>query len=82
MEVREILSEYGFDGDNTPVIKGSALKASEGDESDIGNIKIDQDVEFSTDAFPDRKLKAKITQIRYSVKDVPCALAVIAVTPD
>ena len=39
------------------------------DESDIGNIKLDQDVEFSTDAFPDRKLKAKITQIRYSPID-------------
>ena len=31
MEVRELLSEYGFDGDNTPVIRGSALKALEGD---------------------------------------------------
>ena len=31
MEVRELLSEYGFDGDNTPVIHGSALKALEGD---------------------------------------------------
>ena len=31
MEVRELLTEYGFDGDNTPVIRGSALKALEGD---------------------------------------------------
>ncbi|MDD3452813.1 MAG: elongation factor Tu [Bacilli bacterium] len=31
MEIRELLSEYGFDGDNTPVIRGSALKALEGD---------------------------------------------------
>ena len=31
MEIRELLSEYGFDGDETPVIKGSALKALEGD---------------------------------------------------
>ena len=31
MEIREILSEYGFDGDNTPIIRGSALKALEGD---------------------------------------------------
>ena len=31
MEVRELLSEYGFDGDNTPIIRGSALKALEGD---------------------------------------------------
>jgi elongation factor Tu len=30
MEIRELLSEYGFDGDNTPVIRGSALKAIEG----------------------------------------------------
>ena len=31
MEVRELLSSYGFDGDNTPIIRGSALKALEGD---------------------------------------------------
>ena len=31
MEVRELLNEYGFDGDETPVIRGSALKALEGD---------------------------------------------------
>jgi len=32
MEVRELLSEYDFPGDDTPVIRGSALKALEGDE--------------------------------------------------
>ena len=32
MEVRELLTEYNFDGDNTPIIRGSALKALEGDE--------------------------------------------------
>jgi len=31
MEIRELLSKYGFDGDNIPVIRGSALKALEGD---------------------------------------------------
>ena len=31
MEVRELLNEYGYDGDNTPIIRGSALKALEGD---------------------------------------------------
>ena len=31
MEVRELLTEYGFDGYNTPIIRGSALKALEGD---------------------------------------------------
>src|SRR5215203_2899666 len=36
MEVRELLSKYEFPGDDTPVIKGSALKALEGDQSEIG----------------------------------------------
>ena len=31
VEIRELLSEYGFDGDNTPIVRGSALKALEGD---------------------------------------------------
>ena len=31
MEVRDLLSKYEFDGDNTPIIRGSALKALEGD---------------------------------------------------
>ncbi len=36
MEVRELLSKYDFPGDDTPIVSGSALKALEGDESDIG----------------------------------------------
>lgn len=32
MEVRELLTKYEFDGDNTPIIRGSALKALEGDQ--------------------------------------------------
>ena len=36
MEVRELLSKYDFPGDKTPIIKGSALKALEGDKSEIG----------------------------------------------
>jgi elongation factor Tu len=36
MEVRELLSSYDFPGDDTPIVTGSALKALEGDESDIG----------------------------------------------
>ena len=36
MEVRELLSSYDFPGDDTPIVVGSALKALEGDESDIG----------------------------------------------
>jgi len=36
MEIRELLSDYDFPGDDTPMVMGSALKALEGDESDIG----------------------------------------------
>jgi elongation factor Tu len=36
MEVRELLSKYDFPGETTPIIKGSALKALEGDGSEIG----------------------------------------------
>ena len=36
MEIRELLDAYEFPGDDTPIIVGSALKALEGDTSDIG----------------------------------------------
>jgi elongation factor Tu len=36
LEIRELLSKYEFDGDNAPVVRGSALKAMQGDESEIG----------------------------------------------
>ncbi|MFJ5446252.1 elongation factor Tu [Methylobacillus methanolivorans] len=36
MEVRELLSKYDFPGDDTPIVKGSAKLALEGDQSDIG----------------------------------------------
>ena len=40
MEVRELLSQYEFPGDDTPIVTGSALKALEGDASDIGEPSI------------------------------------------
>ncbi|QRJ64885.1 elongation factor Tu [Azospira restricta] len=40
MEVRELLSKYEFPGDDVPIIKGSALKALEGDQSEIGEPSI------------------------------------------
>jgi len=42
MEVRELLDSYEFPGDDTPIITGSALKAIEGDTSDIGRPSIDK----------------------------------------
>ncbi|PIT17326.1 translation elongation factor Tu, partial [Snodgrassella alvi] len=40
MEIRDLLSSYEFPGDDIPLIKGSALKALEGDTSDIGEASI------------------------------------------
>ena len=45
MEVRDLLSSYDFPGDDTPIIVGSALKALEGDTSDIGIPSIEKLVE-------------------------------------
>jgi len=42
MEVRELLNAYNFPGDDTPIIRGSALKALNGEESDIGVGAIDK----------------------------------------
>ncbi|MEE8222360.1 MAG: elongation factor Tu [Nitrosomonadaceae bacterium] len=40
MEVRELLTKYNFPGDSTPIVVGSALKALEGDQGDIGEPSI------------------------------------------
>jgi elongation factor Tu len=56
MEVRELLSSYDFPGDDIPIITGSALKALEGDASDIGVPSIEKLLE-ALDAYipvPDR----------------------------
>ncbi len=52
MEVRDLLSTYEFPGDDTPIITGSALKAFEGDESDIGVPSILKLVEEMDSYFP------------------------------
>src|SRR5450631_3929695 len=40
LEVRELLSKYEFPGDDIPIIKGSALKALEGDKGELGEVSI------------------------------------------
>ena len=40
MEVRELLDEYGFPGDETPIIRGSALKALEGDPHFVAQVEL------------------------------------------
>ncbi len=53
MEVRELLSQYQFPGDETPIIVGSALKALEGDESEIGSQAIEKLVQALDDYIPE-----------------------------
>ena len=53
MEVRELLDSYDFPGDDTPVIIGSALKALEGDESEIGVPSILKLVEAMDEYIPE-----------------------------
>ena len=52
MEIRELLSSYDFPGDDVPIITGSALKALEGDTSEIGVPSILKLVEAMDDYFP------------------------------
>jgi elongation factor Tu len=53
MEVRDLLSQYNFPGDDTPIVKGSALKALEGDSSEIGVPAIEKLVETMDAYFPE-----------------------------
>jgi elongation factor Tu len=52
MEVRELLSKYNFPGDDTPIVRGSALKALEGDKSEIGTPSIVKLVEAMDSYIP------------------------------
>jgi elongation factor Tu len=52
LEVRELLSKYKFPGDDIPVVKGSALKALEGDTSDLGEPAIHKLVEALDSYIP------------------------------
>lgn len=52
MEVRELLDKYEFPGDDTPIITGSALKALEGDTSEIGSQAIGKLIAAMDDYIP------------------------------
>jgi len=53
MELRELLSEYDFPGDDIPIITGSALKALEGDTGDVGSVSIEKLVATMDEYFPE-----------------------------
>ena len=53
MELRELLSEYDFPGDDIPIISGSALKALEGDTGDLGVATVEKLVATMDEYFPE-----------------------------
>ncbi len=67
MEVRDLLSEYEFDGDNAPVIRGSALKALEGDDNWTGKI---HELMDAVDAYIPDPVRETDKPFLMSVEDV------------
>ena len=55
MEIRELLSQYDFPGDDTPIITGSALKALEGDSADNGVPAVEKLVATLDEYIPEPK---------------------------
>jgi len=53
LEVRDLLNEYDFPGDKTPVIKGSAMKAIAGDQSEMGEPSIQRLMDAIDDFIPE-----------------------------
>jgi elongation factor Tu len=69
MEIRELLDSYEFPGDDTPIVTGSALKALEGDTSDIGVPSIYKLVE-AMDAYIPEPVRAVDGDFLMPVEDV------------
>jgi elongation factor Tu len=67
IEIRDLLSSYGFDGDNTPIIKGSATGALAGDEKWVGAVKELMDAVDSYIPLPPRPVDQDFLM---SVEDV------------
>ena len=67
MEVRELLTEYGFDGDNTPIIRGSALKALEGDPAYVAKI---EELMDAVDTWIDTPVRDTDKPFLMSIEDV------------
>ncbi|MFB6306919.1 MAG: elongation factor Tu [Flavobacteriales bacterium] len=67
MEVRELLSFYEFDGDNAPIIKGSALQALEGKED---HVKAVEDLVAKVDEYIDVPERATDKDFLMSIEDI------------
>ena len=67
MEIRELLTEYNYDGENCPIIRGSALKALEGNEKDVQAIK---DLMAAVDSYIDVPVRDVDKPFLMSIEDV------------
>jgi elongation factor Tu len=69
MEVRDLLTKYGFPGDKTPIIRGSALKAMQGEKSELGEDSITKLME-ACDTFIAQPAREIDKPFLMSVEDV------------
>ncbi len=69
MELRELLSKYKYDGDNTPIIRGAALKALEGEDSEYG-IQSIQKLMDACDSFINEPVRELDKPFLMPVEDV------------
>jgi len=69
MEIREILSTYKFPGDSVPVVRGSATKALEGDQSEIGEPAINKLMD-AVDSYVPQPVREKDKPFLMPVEDV------------
>ena len=69
MEVRDLLTQYGFPGDDTPIIVGSAMKSLEGDQSEIGEPSIRKLVD-AMDAYFPQPMRATDKPFLLPIEDV------------
>ena len=69
LEVRELLTKYNFPGDKTPIVRGSATKALEGDKGDLGEPSIARLME-AIDTYIPQPLRAKDKPFLMPVEDV------------
>jgi elongation factor Tu len=56
MEMRDLLAQYGYDGENTPIVMGSGLAALEGRNPEIGETKVEALME-ACDAWLDAPIR-------------------------
>ncbi len=70
LELRELLDKYSFDGDNTPIIRGSALKALEADDVNSPDVKCIFDLMEAVDAYVPQPVREVDKPFLMPIEDV------------